>query len=53
MRQFYEEWRPYVNRQLTADDLDWKGFLIISFSHYMEIISNVKDYDELIVYIHQ
>lgn len=53
MRQFYEEWRPYVNRQPLAGDLDWKEFLTISFSHHMEIISKAKDYDERIFYIHQ
>ena len=25
MRQFYEEWSPYVNRQPRADDLDVNG----------------------------
>lgn len=72
MRKFYEEWRPYVNRQPPAGDfevssnallleihqpmagdLDWKEFLAISFSHHIEIISKVKDYDERIFYIHQ
>ena len=43
MRQFFEEWAPYVNRQPTADDLDWKEFLSIGFSHHMEIIAKVKD----------
>ena len=50
---FYDAWMPYVNRQPSADDLDWKKFLSISFSHHMEIISKVKDYDEHIFYIHQ
>ena len=25
MRQFFEEWAPYVNRQPTADDLELDG----------------------------
>lgn len=41
MRQFFEEWAPYVNRQPAADDLDWKEFLSIGFSHHMEIIADV------------
>lgn len=53
MRLFYDAWEPYVNRQPSADDLDWKEFLTISFSHHMEIISKVNDYDERIFYIHQ
>lgn len=40
-------------RQPATGDLDWKEFLTISFSHHMEIISKVKDYDERIFYIHQ
>ena len=40
-------------RQPVTDELDWKEFLTISFSHHMEIISKVKDYDERIFYIHQ
>ena len=40
-------------RQPSAGELDWKEFLAISFSHHMEIISKVKDYDERIFYIHQ
>lgn len=40
-------------RQPLAGDLDWKEFLAISFSHHMEIISKVKNYNERIFYIHQ
>lgn len=40
-------------RQPVTDELDWKEFLSISFSHHMEIISKAKDYDERIFYIHQ
>ena len=36
-------------RQPMAGDLDWNEFLAISFSHHMEIISNVKVYEERIV----
>ena len=39
--------------QPLAGDLDWKEFLAISFSHHMEIISKVKNYNERIFYIHQ
>ena len=52
MRLFYDAWEPYVNRQPLAGDLDWKEFLAISFSHHIEIISKVKDYDGRIFYIY-
>lgn len=35
MRQFYEEWSPYANRQPLADDLDVNGEgLLIAMSAY-------------------
>ena len=46
MRQFYESWNVVVNRQPTADDLDWNEFFSLSFTHHMEILSKTKTLDE-------
>ena len=53
MRQFYESWYVAVNRQPTADDLDWHEFFSLSFTHHMEILSKTKTLEEHVFYIHQ
>ena len=53
MRQFYESWNVAVNRQPTADDLDWHEFFSLSFTHHMEILSKTKTLEERVFYIHQ
>ena len=53
MRQFCESWNVAVNRQPTADDLDWHEFFSLSFTHHMEILSKTKTLEERVFYIHQ
>jgi len=40
-------------RQPVADDLNWSEFVSVGFSHHMEILLKVKNYDERIFYIHE
>lgn len=53
MRQFYEEWSPYVNRQPLAGDVDWSEFISLGFTHHMEILSKTKEISERLFYIHE
>ena len=36
-----------------AGDLDWSEFLMIGFTHHMEILSKVKELDTRKFYIHE
>lgn len=40
-------------RQPIAGDLDWSEFLMIGFTHHMEILSKVKELDAREFYIHE
>ena len=40
-------------RQPMAGDLDWSEFLMIGFTHHMEILSKVKELDARKFYIHE
>lgn len=72
MRQFYEEWCDYVNRQPVADELpidenkllmeirqplagemDWNDFIVVPFSHHMEILNKCSSLEERTFYIHE
>lgn len=41
-----------VNRPPLAGDLDWYDFFSLSFSHYDEILSKTKTFEERAFYIH-
>ena len=40
-------------RQPTADVLDWKDFLSLSFSHHIEILTKTSSLEERLFYIHE
>lgn len=51
MRIFYEQWSPYLNRQLTTDEFPIESFMSVGFTNHMLIIYQVKDVKERLFYI--
>ncbi len=56
MRMFYEQWSPYINRQMLqmpSAEFPIDDFMAVGFSLHMEILTKVKTLEERLFYIHR